>query len=635
MQSNWLCSFLLISCLACNSGAHHEEIPSSVPKPGLEYTKLQEGLGRGWNTWNTRSVLSHVYLPDCMAVDIQLYQGSDRDTLREALIGREDYGSKEKVIPGLHAYDGSYTDLEISWKGIRARVQSAASGKQFCLLIEPLQSAKGDQIFLHPQMLWGNTGEIKMEDAAIEFKSNGETVRLFVKEGKGTADTSNIVFSAASSIALSSDSTGSYNAIKKKIADARTRLQNQQSRFKDIADVYEPVQSVMAWNTIYDAGNKRVITPISRNWNVGWKGWILFDWDTYFGAYMLSLDNKELAYANAIAITHEITDSGFIPNFSSSVCKSEDRSEPPVGAFMVNEIFRKYQEKWFIREVFDDLLSWNRWWDRKRNVDGYLCWGSDPYVPGKIPAFLLKGIGKKKGAQWESGLDNSPMWDDATFDSTRHVLMQADVGLMSFYILDCRSLAEIATALGKDSEAKELQARADQYAGKLATLWDEQSGIYLNKDLITGAFSHRLSPTLFYPLLAKVPDQAKAARMMKEHYFNPKEFAGDYILPSISRNDPAFKDNKYWRGRIWAPMNFLVYMGMRNYQLPEARKDLVDKSKKLLLQSWKQGKYVFENYNAETGAGDDAGMSDAFYHWGALLGFISIIDKDYVPSPKM
>ncbi|MEY3576817.1 MAG: hypothetical protein RL394_399, partial [Bacteroidota bacterium] len=26
--------------------------------------------------------------------------------------------------------------------------------------------------------------------------------------------------------------------------------------------------------------------------------------------------------------------------------------------------------------------------------------------------------------------------------------------------------------------------------------------------------------------------------------------------------------------------------------------------------------------------------SDAFYHWGALLGFMDIMEKGYVPSPQ-
>ena len=44
----------------------------------------------------------------------------------------------------------------------------------------------------------------------------------------------------------------------------------------------------------------------------------------------------------------------------------------------------------------------------------------------------------------------------------------------------------------------------------LETLWNEELGLYLNKDLVTGEFSHRLSPTLFYPMLAKVPDEGQA-----------------------------------------------------------------------------------------------------------------------------
>jgi hypothetical protein len=36
-------------------------------------------------------------------------------------------------------------------------------------------------------------------------------------------------------------------------------------------------------------------------------------------------------------------------------------------------------------------------------------------------------------------------------------------------------------------------------------------------------------------------------------------------LPSISRNDTAFWDQIYWRGRQWAPQTFLVWAGLRQY----------------------------------------------------------------------
>jgi len=81
-------------------------------------------------------------------------------------------------------------------------------------------------------------------------------------------------------------------------------------------------------------------------------------------------------------------------------------------------------------------------------------------------------------------------------------------------------------------------------------------------------------------------------------------------------------------------MNFLVYLGLRNYDLPAARRDLIEKSKKLLLKSWLSEGHVYENYNADTGVGDDVGSSDKFYHWGAMLEFMSFIDNGTVGAPE-
>ena len=129
-------------------------------------------------------------------------------------------------------------------------------------------------------------------------------------------------------------------------------------------------------------------------------------------------------------------------------------------------------------------------------------------------------------------------------------------------------------------------------------------------------------------MLAKAATPEQTKRIVDEHLMNPERLGGPWLIPSTPRNDPAFAKNHYWKGRIWAPMNFLVYLGMRNYDnITEARKVLVEKSKKLLLKSWLSDGYIFENYNATIGVGDDTGRSDKFYHWGSLLGFISLIEN--------
>jgi glycogen debranching enzyme len=121
--------------------------------------------------------------------------------------------------------------------------------------------------------------------------------------------------------------------------------------------------------------------------------------------------------------------------------------------------------------------------------------------------------------------------------------------------------------------------------------------------------------------------------MIRDHFYNPDEFWGEWIMPTTPRNDPAYHDHDYWRGRIWAPMNFLVYLGLRNYDLPDARKDLAEKSLNLLMKNWDSKRFINENYSPDTGVGEDP-KSNNFYHWGALLGVIYLIDEGILPPTE-
>jgi neutral trehalase len=361
-------------------------------------------------------------------------------------------------------------------------------------------------------------------------------------------------------------------------------------------------------------------------WSVNWGGYVIFDWDTFFAATMASIGDRDIAYANAIETLRSETQQGFVPNYArAGGWKSSDRSEPPVGSITVLGLYQRFHDRWLLEDAFPPLLRWNRWWAESRDIQGYLTWGSDG---DNEPANLDDAArGTRAGAILESGLDNSPMYDHAAYDATTHKLEFADVGLMSMYIADCDALATIADTLGEWAAANEIRERASRYRAKLATLWNSEAGIFLNKDLHTGQFSYRLSPTNFYPLLAKAATSQQAEAMIKNHLLNPKEFWGEWIIPSIARDDPAFKDQNYWRGRIWGPMNYLVYLGLRNYDEPEVQRQFAEKSYELFLQEWKKNGHVHENYNAITGSGDDVRSSDRFYHWGALLGYIQYLQE--------
>ncbi len=612
----------------------------NFPKRSPQYEDLQRNLAKGWNTWNTRSVLSHVLLPEGFSLNLGIKEYRSGGYLKEALIGR--MGKEDEVIfPGPHAYDGSYTELRLAWRGVEIKVQSAKENDSLVLLITSSSKQKRTPLLVvESGILWNRRGELSAEDGALVGRFGNRVIKVYgtknpVNEPYIAAQAPYLAFSMESPLGISTERKRSLEEIISIIERRKKETEERHKIFGELAEVYKAIQTVLAWDTIYDPLKDRVISPVSRLWSIGAGGYVLFCWDNFFAGYLASLESRELAYANVVENTKEKTPQGFVPNFAKATgAKSLDRSQPPVGSMVARELYRKFQEKWLLEEIFDDLLDWNRWWNGYRVNKGLLSWGSNPCETVLEDSWELGGMNERQGAAYESGLDNSPMYDDIPFNKETHMMELADVGLTSLYIMDCDSLAEIARVLGKSKEEKELKARADLFRKNLASLWSEEKGIFLNRRTDSGEFSSRISPTNFYPLLARAASQAQAERMLKEHFYNPNEFWGEWVMPSISRNDPAFPDNDYWRGRIWAPMNFLAYLGLRNYNLPQAKTDLAEKSKNLLLKEWLAKGHVHENYNANTGEGCDVSSSDRFYHWGSLLGLIALMEKGYVPAPE-
>lgn len=587
-------------------------------------------LKQGWNTWNVRSVLSHVLLPEGFAISLGLKTYDQGRCLREALIGRQG-NDVEQIVPGPHAYDGSYTSLELEWHEMKIRVETAhQDGHWYARVIPLAELVKTPALTIEASVLWNRPGQARRDGSSLVL-DNGDKSFTVVASGIHRDDEPVVeivspyllvLLDEPVYIATNPDRLGETD----KIIDGRKK--EFLAYREELSEVHNAMQICMAWDTIYDPFKDRIISPVSRIWSCASGGWVLFDWDTYFAAWMAGIENKELAYANATAITEEVTERGFIPNFAHpGGFKSRDRSQPPVGGITIQALCDMFDETVVAENLFDTLLGWNRWWLEHRDYDGYLCWGSDPYEPVAGTIWETHSVNERFGGALESGLDNSPMYEEVAFDKETHLLMLADVGLMSLYIADCQCLADIASRLGRNEAADELKTRAEKYADKLKTMWCEETGLFLNIDLKTGEYCTRLSPTHFYPLLAAVPTQAQAERMINEHFFNPEEFWGDWILPSIARNDPLYPKQDYWQGRIWAPMNFLVYLGLCKYDLEKARTALVEKSEALLLKEWREKGHVHENYCADTGQGCDKNNSDAFYHWGGLLGLISVLER--------
>lgn len=608
-----------------------------------EYAAVQQRLARGWNTWDTNSMMTEVLLPDGLAIHAGLKNNTgefgDR-FLRDAFVGQFDKSSA-KVTPGPHSWDGSYTDLTIEWAGHKWQIESAHAGDDEVILATPEKTDKepvlSPDIVFWVDFLWNRGGTAERVRDSIQTKSVAGLMGIYCTCDTPGTDVDGALphdlpiggpyFAAPLTVPI-----GISTGRRRTLAEVKTAIASERAAYdKSIAaagnegPILDAIETTLGWDTIYDPSKKRVISPVSRSWSVGWGGWVLFDWDTFFAATLASIGDKDLAYANAMEILNEETPQGLVPNYARNGFKSYDRSEPPVGAITVLGLYDKFHDRWFLADTFEPLLRWNRWWAEHRDTGGYLAWGSNDDTQPQNPDD--GGSGTRAGAILESGLDNSPMYDTAAYDHSTHLLEFADVGLMSMYVADCDALAKIADALGKPSEASELREREARYKARLQTMWDEKSGMFLNLDLKTHQPSPRLSPTNFYPLLAGAATPEQAQTMIAKHLRNPDEFWGQWIIPAIARNDPAYGDQNYWRGRIWGPMNYLVYLGLRNYDKAAAR-DVAAKSYELFLKEWTANRHVHENYNASTGSGDDVTSSDRFYHWGALLGYVEYLERE-------
>jgi putative isomerase len=631
---------LLLSAVFLTSFGSSGSVAATNPYDRPEYLRIKKHLLQGWGTWNARNVLSQTLLPDCFSIYVGFKQLNwlGYDHLGEVLIARKGE-DVEQVRPGLHALDGSYSELELHWRQMSFRVQTAAEGEDFVMLLTPQPPLKIPvYALLGAEMLWNRPGTVFREGDALVAKTPLHLIHVYAI-GKELEDpytesaTPYLTLALDGPVAISGGRRRSLNEVESMLKGQREKMEDRAAEFGDLKETYLAVESGLAWNTIYEPKYDRMVSTVGRLWDEEYGGYALFGWDNFFLAYMTSLYSRDLSYANLLEHLRSMTPEGFVPNDDrGNGTKSWDHSQPPVGAILLREIYKRYPERWLLEACFDDLLAWNRWWVKARVNEELLSYGSDlsqnPFGQSDIHTRVTAG--------YESGMDDSPMYEGVPFNPGKNTLELQDVGLNSLYVADSKALAEMAVLLGRNSEAQELRSRAARISAKMNTLlWDAKDAAYLNRRTDSGMLSERVSPTIFYPLLARIPDDERARDIVRKHFFNPGEFYGDYMLPSIERNDPSFPQQRYWQGAVWPPLNFLVYLGLRNYSLKDAGQQLVTKSRSMFLSEWGRKGFVSENYSAITGTGDDPRLSsDEFHSWGALMGFLSFIEEGKMPAPE-
>jgi len=390
------------------------------------------------------------------------------------------------------------------------------------------------------------------------------------------------------------------------------------------AGALDAVRDVIGWNTVWDSANNRPYTSLSRNWVAqkfgGWGVWLN---DVLYHGLMAGLFDMSLARDNLAAVLAGATPQGNLPCLLTGRDSWIDRSQPPIASFIVWMLYQRGGARDLLSTSYEALKRNHDWWWQARdgNGDGLVEYGTSPIGGG-----LYRGT--KLAAKDESSMDNSPTHDEATLDSRTWTLDCADVGLNGLLALDGEMLAKIAGELGHEADAEQLSGQARALKQRIRErLWDESRGTFANR-LWSGKFVRSLAPTSFYPLTCGAASPEQAAAMVKL-LNDAQKFGGSWLLPSVTRDDPAFHDNVYWRGRIWPPLNFLTWHGLRRYGFEAEARRLAENSYRLFMAEWAERRCP-ENFNADSGAAMDQPDTDSFYGWGALMPYMAVAEASDV-----
>ncbi|MDY0018493.1 MAG: trehalase family glycosidase [Anaerolineae bacterium] len=242
-------------------------------------------------------------------------------------------------------------------------------------------------------------------------------------------------------------------------------------------------------------------------------------------------------------------------------------TKPPILAWAAIKLHESDPDLDFLKEIYVPLVRWNAWWFGMNDddVDG-LAQYNHPY---------------------SSGLDNSPLWDAG--------MPVESPDLNTYLCVQMGSLALIAEALGMQAEAAMWRRRSAAIVRRMIEdFWDEGLGLF--NALHDEQPLPVVTPFNLYPLWTGQLPVAIRDRLIW-HLTNPDEFWGEYILPSVARNDPHYDPQAMWRGPVWANINYFFIEALKQVGHHELAQTLREKTLRLIMAH----PSIYEYYDAETG----------------------------------
>ncbi len=201
----------------------------------------------GWNTWNSRSVLSHVLLPEGFSINLAIRDYWHPHYLKEALIGNE-RRTGEKVIAGPRTFDGTFTELQLEWQNVNIKVQSTTVGEDLLLLITPApKPGKRASVVVELGLQWNRPGQLALAGDTLKAILPTRTIQVFptaapVADPYVQTQTPFMVLDLSTPIGISTGKRRSLADIESAIQSARNSCVNRRDHFAPYSDIYDASQ---------------------------------------------------------------------------------------------------------------------------------------------------------------------------------------------------------------------------------------------------------------------------------------------------------------------------------------------------------------------------------------------------------
>ncbi len=376
-----------------------------------------------------------------------------------------------------------------------------------------------------------------------------------------------------------------------------------------VGQAADAVRDALSLNTNYD----RTYHCNYVLWGWGGGGGLFTGWDSSFDCIDAALVSQTLATQHE----SDVFDQPAPPNQVDLVGPRYDQENSgPMHAYAVWRLYTKFGDRTVLEKAYPHLVAFNDLmpeWDA--DGDGLL---EAPYFGDRVG-----------GRGNHLGLDDLPVYADyqriakvGGSGDKRDNTNLTDVPLNSYYALLAETLAKMATVLGEAADARRFTAQYATIKQRLNDrLWHPGKGLYLSRYL-DGSWNEVVTPTVFYPLFAGIATPERARTMMA-HLLDPEMFWGDYVVPSIARNDPAYCSGgpvhpqsehfkffdrygegsapEQWKGAIWPPMNATVYDGVKRYGFDDIAGMFATRSTSMYLDSWTNDGWFPESFDPEPG----------------------------------